>query len=302
MFYTLIVVLAVLFVLTTALSFALAGYSMRIKGQTLEEARKWQSSRYDLSFYDGCEKTDYVVKSFDGYELHAQKLANMRPTGKYVIISHGYTDNRIGSLKYAKEYLALGFDVIIYDLRGHGLNAPTFCTYTVREARDLDAVIRDARVRFPDIRLLGLHGESLGAATTAAVMQYKPAVDFAVADCGFAEIESIIRAGIRGFHLPGGLVHLGSAGAKLRYGCSYAQMRPVDALRDNRVPMLFIHGEKDGFIPCRHSFAMRDATQGCAEVLIVPGAKHAASVFADPVRYREALQRFIDGVEASVRS
>ena len=122
-----LIVIVVLLALTAALGFALAGYSMRIRGQTLEQARAWQAARYDLTFYDALEKTDYEVKSFDGYALHAQKLANPTPSGRYVIISHGYTDNRIGSLKYAREYLTLGFDVILYDLRGHGLNAPTFC-------------------------------------------------------------------------------------------------------------------------------------------------------------------------------
>ena len=294
----LIVILAMA-AMIAALGFAVAGYSMRIKGQTLDEARQWQASRYDLSFYDELEKTDYEVRSFDGYVLHVQKLTNPSPSGKYVIVSHGYTDNRIGSLKYAREYLALGFDVVIYDLRGHGLNAPTFCTYTVREAKDLMAIIGDTRKRFCDLKLLGLHGESLGAATTAAAMQYKPAVDFAVADCGFAEIESILRSGLKGFHLPEAFVRIASVCAKLRFGFGYSEMRPVDCLKDNSIPMLFIHGERDGFIPTRHSFDMCAATKGPARVVIIPNAKHAASVLTDPVMYREALESFIRKVEAS---
>ena len=61
-----IIVLAVLLFLIIALGFYLAGYSMRIQRQTLEQARAWQEAHYDLSWYDGLQKTDYTVNSDDG--------------------------------------------------------------------------------------------------------------------------------------------------------------------------------------------------------------------------------------------
>jgi len=131
------IIAAVLLILMAGMGFFLAGFSMTGKRQTLEEARAWQEDHYDLSWYDPLEKTDYTVKSGDGYVLHAQLLKNPQAADRCVIISHGYTDNRFGALKYARMYLDMGFDVIVYDLRGHGLNAPTFCTYSVRESRDL---------------------------------------------------------------------------------------------------------------------------------------------------------------------
>ena len=48
----LLTVLAVLLIALIAVSWMLAGYSMGIRRQTLEEARQWQESRYDLSWYD----------------------------------------------------------------------------------------------------------------------------------------------------------------------------------------------------------------------------------------------------------
>ncbi|MBQ9299463.1 MAG: alpha/beta hydrolase, partial [Clostridia bacterium] len=127
-----LVVLSVLAVLLLALGFFLARFSMGIRRQTLEQARAWQAEHYDLSWYDGLKKTNYSVKSYDGYMLHVQYIQNPRPTDRYILISHGYTDNRIGSLKYTRMYLDLGFHVILYDLRGHGENAVTFCTYSIR--------------------------------------------------------------------------------------------------------------------------------------------------------------------------
>ena len=186
------VVIAVLAILMIAAGFLIAGIAMAIKPCTPEESRAWQEEHYDLSWYDPLEKTDYTVSSSDGYVLHVQLLKNPDDTNRFVIISHGYTDNRFGSLKYAGIYLEQGFNVIVYDLRGHGLNEPTYCTYSVRERKDLMAIIRDSRERYGHPAVLGLHGESLGAATSVAVLEEKPPVDFVVADCGFADILTVL--------------------------------------------------------------------------------------------------------------
>ena len=282
------IILAVLCVLFVALGFFLADYSMKIRRQTLEQARKWQSEHYDISWYDTIKKQDYTVKSYDGYVLHVQKLFNSQPSDRYILISHGYTDNHIGSLKY--------FNVILYDLRGHGENEPTFCTYSIRERRDLEALIRDSRARYPEAKLFGIHGESLGSATSIAVLEYKPPIDFVVADCGFSEITTVMQGGLRGMHLPAWLVHWASVCAKIRFGYYYHQMRPIDSLADNRIPILFIHGDKDDFIIPAHSQNMQKATKGYSELHLIPGATHAASILTAPEDYKRYVQAFLQKI------
>ena len=288
-----IIILIVLLAALCIVSWRMAGFSMGIRRQTLEEARAWQEARYDLSWYDAIEKEDYIVEGEDGYRLHAQRLIHPDGADRGVIISHGYTDNRFGALKYAKNYLDMGFDVIVYDLRGHGLNEPTFCTYSIRESRDLARLIADARTRCPQWRTLGLHGESLGAASTVACLKNCPDVDFAVSDCAFSDIRPVLRGGVRGMHLPAFLVDIASIAAKLRYGYSYAEMRPVEGLADNRVPILFLHGAEDTFILPSHSEILSKATSGYSELHLIPGAGHAGSALAVPELYRETVQAFV---------
>lgn len=291
-----LIILLALILLTLALGFYLAKYSMRIQRQTLAQARAWQEEHYDISWYDGLQKQDYTVKSYDGYILHVQLLVNPEPTDRYILISHGYTDNRFGSLKYTRMYLDLGFNVILYDLRGHGENEPTFCTYSIRESRDLNALILDCRERYPDMTEFGIHGESLGSATSVACLKYRPPIDFVVADCGFSEIASVMQAGLRAMHLPSCLVHVASLCARIRYGYLYYEMRPIDSLADNKIPILFIHGEKDDFILPAHSKAMQKATAGYSELHLIPGAAHAASILTAPDQYREYVESFLNTV------
>ena len=284
----------------------LASYTVHGKRQTLQEAFAWQSEHYDTGFYETLEKENYLVSSFDGYELHVQLCRCPQPSEKYIILSHGYTDNRYGSLKYMRIYLDRGYNCIIYDLRGHGENQPHICTYSLLEGKDLYELIKDTRERYPALETLGLHGESLGASATVSSLGYQiwaradhiqtDYVDFAVADCGFADIENVLKGAIKSAHLPAFLVAVSSAGSKVRYGFSFSQMRPIEMLPGNKVPLLFIHGENDTFILPENSRRMAEATGGYSEVRLVPQARHADSVLTDPVLYRKYVYDFLDEI------
>ena len=292
-----IIVLLILSVLWLILALWLASFVMTGSRQTLDEALKWQSERYDTSFYNDLEHTDYTVKSFDGYELHVRLLRCPDHSGKYVIISHGYTDNRIGSLKYAKMFIALGYSCVIYDLRGHGLNQAAFTTYGIREGKDIAELVKDTRTRYHDIRRLGLHGESLGAASTVTSLQYHPDVDFVVSDCGFSDIDNVLRGGYRNFCAPVFLVDVADFGAKLRYHYSLKQMRPIDHLQDNEIPILFVHGADDTFILPKNSENMAKSTKGYSELHLIERAGHAESILVQPDEYEKIVSRFLDKID-----
>ena len=267
--------------------------------QTLDEAMQWQSERYDTSFYDELEKSDYEVAGYEGYTLHVELLKNPKATDRYVIISHGYTDNRMGALKYVPMYLDLGFNCIIYDLRGHGENERTFTTYGILESEDLLCIVKDTRERYPQLTELGLHGESLGAATTITALKGKPDVDFVVADCGFSDIENVLKEGYRNAGVPTFLVDVASIGARIRYGYSIKSMRPIDSLDSNQIPVLFIHGEADDLILPQNSIDMYERTAGMKELQLIPKAGHAESILVDPVSYHKYVREFIEKARQS---
>lgn len=309
------IVCAIVIVLIIGMGFYLSKFSITINRQSLSDALKWQMEHYDLSWYRPSyvpdefkdkfneenqneqlmeEEKSYTIKSFDGYELHAYYLKNIKETNKYIIISHGHTDNHYGSLKYTKIYLELGFNVIIYDLRGHGSNEETICTYSVRERKDLDVIIKDTYERYGNVEYLGIHGESLGGATSIAVLENKPKIDFVVDDCGFADISEVFKGAIQG--VPKFMVDVASACTKLRYGYSYKQMRPVECLTENTIPLCCIHGKDDGFILPEHASKFQNATKGYCEVNLIDGASHAASVLTDPVKYKKIVEEFLEKI------
>ena len=288
-----LIILLILAVIAAITGYITAGYVMRIRRQTLDEAKAWQESQYDLSWYDAADKNDYKITSYDGYELNVQFIPAKVSSDRYVIISHGYSDNRFGALKYGFIYRDMGYNIIVYDLRGHGLNEPTYCTYSVRESKDLLELIKDTRERYDNVSVLGLQGESLGAATSLAALESKPEIDFLVADCPFEDIEKVLKDGMKNFHIPGILLDLANPFIKLRYGVTFRDMRPIDRITENQVPILFMHGAADWFITPDNSEDMCRVTVGYSDIMLIEGAEHAMSVIVDPEGYEAKVREFL---------
>ena len=264
--------------------------------QTLAEARRWQEDHYDISWYDGLQKEEYIAEGFEGYALHAVLCKNPEKSGKYVILTHGYSDNRFGSLKYMKIYLDRGYNCIIYDLRGHGENEKTWTSYGVREGRDLVSLIKDTRERYDDIEVLGLHGESLGSAATISALGLTQDVDFAVCDCGFSDIRNVLLGIFPNKMIGAAALRISSLCAKIRYGIGFSEMNPIDGLQENKVPLLLIHGEKDTVILPDNSVRMYEMTEGYRKIHMIPGASHANSVLTEPALYTKYVNSFLEDI------
>ena len=291
-----VTVVVILVVLLCVFMLVAAHFVMNGKRPTLQEAWEWQSARYDTSFYKELQKTDYIVAGHDGYELHVELIQNPNPTDRYVIFTHANTDNHIGSLKYVPLYLELGYNCILYDMRGHGEGKPTFCTYGILEGKDLAELVKDTRKRYPEISELGLHGESLGASTTIEALAYEPNVDFAVSDCAFATVESAIKQKFKTMHLPEFLVPLVNVGVRVLYSYSIYDMKPIEALDKSTVPILFIHGEADATVPPQNARELYERAKGKRELHYVADADHAESVLVAPQEYHDVLASFLETV------
>lgn len=291
-----IIVVVILVVLVCAATLGIGHFVMNGKRPTLQEAWEWQSARYDTSFYNDLEKTDYLVAGPDGYQLHVQLLTNPQPTDRCVIFTHGNTDNHIGSLKYVPTFMDLGYNCIVYDMRGHGEDEPTHATYGVREGKDLVELVKDTRKRYPNLSQLGLHGESMGGSTTIEALAYQPEVDFAISDCAFTDVETVVRQKMQSMHLPGFLVRLADVGVRILYGLSFNDMRPIEKLDANTVPILFIQGDADTTVPPECAQQLYDRAKGVRELHYVAGADHAESVIKAPEEYRATVAAFLEKV------
>ena len=162
------------------------------------------------------------------------------------------------------------------------------------ESDDLKCVIEDTRARYPDIMVLGLHGESMGSSTSLSVTRYNPDIDFIVADCGFTSPYAIWKHVVqKNLHLPYEL-HARAADdlCKRRIQHTPREYCTTMALKNTNIPILFVHGTDDHFVPITMTYENYKACASPKRLLVVPEAEHAASYLIDTERYEKAILEF----------
>lgn len=280
------------------LSFVFAHMITHGKRQTLDESWEWELFHVPaVKKFSRDMLTDYVIKGPKGEDIHVALLVSPEPSDKYVILAHGYTDNRFGMMKYVPHYYDLGFNCILFDERGHGESAPEPCSYGTRELDYLMAVVKDTLERYGGSGfVLGLHGESLGGATvlmSLAEPLVKKNVKFVVDDCGFADIVTVLKVGLKMYHVPVWFLYPALLAAWVMYGFKLWKARPIDYVYGNKIPLLCMHGTKDDFIVPEHSKRVYEATSGPREIHLFEGAWHAMSAVDRPEEYGEVLSEFL---------
>ncbi|MCR4611337.1 MAG: alpha/beta hydrolase [Lachnospiraceae bacterium] len=331
-----IVILAILIVLFFGLITALATSTTHPKSTSMADGWRMETSKPYTRDLDMRPSSVYTITNKEGYVLHASFLPayeNLDDYGiiedydyanpkvhisegsfapekyknnggpdncngqKFVIISHGYTYNRHGSIKYAAPFRKNGYNCIVYDNRRHGENEKALTTFGRDESKDLMAVIEDTRRRFGKDIALGCSGESMGTGLTITALQYKPEIDFIVADCGYADLTNVVENSLKNtFHLPTFVGKIGGVISGILFGFNYNKARPIDHMGGSTIPICFAHGGADDFILPVNSQRMHEAYEGYSEYHEYPGAGHGHSIDEDPDRYEKMLVAFLDKV------
>ena len=300
MTWIIVIVSVIVFLMISVAVFSWRNIKRSLKPNTLsyEQEIQWNKNKGLWLDFDSYSKIEYEIKGKDGYILHALLVdnASVRGTGRYVILCHGHTSNRYGSVKYLNSYIRLGFSCVIYDARSHGANAPDICTLGNIESEDLKCVIEDTRARYTDLRILGLHGESMGSLAALSVTKYKPEIDFIVSDCAFTSCHDVVHDGYANIHMTFIVPFIRFFG-KFLYHVDLIETNALAYLSENKYPILFIHGSGDTFIKPRHAEKLRSqaAKRGAyTELIMVEGAGHARSRYvAGFEKYTEYIRSFL---------
>ena len=216
---------------------------------------------------------------------------------RVIVLVHGYTSTLCGMMKYVEDYRRLGFDAVLYDQPNHGESGRRPTTMGFVERHVVSEVIDLAKKRYGEDAVIGTHGESMGAATVMLHAAIDERISFAVEDCGYSNLADQLAFNMKHvYHLPRfPLLAMASFFSRLRGGILFSQVKPGEAVKKipESLPMLFIHGTADDFVPSAMVFETFEAKQGKKELLCYPGASHALSKNRHREAYGENLARFL---------
>ncbi|GGA32630.1 alpha/beta hydrolase [Paenibacillus physcomitrellae] len=247
--------------------------------------------------YESMASREIQTTSIDGLRLNAQLFLPYPGSKKWAIIAHGYTMSLRSSLQFGALFEEKGFNLLLIDHRRHGKSQGRYTTYGFREKHDLEAWVNWLLEQYGRDIQIGLHGQSLGGATVLEYLSMAdPAVKFAVVDCPYSDLNKLIHYQLtRIIRLPSfPFIRLLNRELQSKAGFRLEQVSPIRSVMQSRLPVLFIHGSADRYVPPSMSQEMFEAKPGPKRLVLIPGATHATSYQKDPRRYKEELQSFID--------
>ena len=121
-----------------------------------------------------------------------------------------------------------------------------------------------------------------------------PYIKCFVDDCGYTSVWDEFNYEIKEmFGLPTfPLMYSSSALCKLLYGWSFGEASALNQVAKCKLPMLFIHGSADDYVPTRMVYPLYKAKPQPKEIWIVKGAPHAKSFQLNQKAYIKKVAQF----------
>ena len=241
-----------------------------------------------------------LLDSAFAYKINAKLYLQPQATTKTVILVHGNgKDHKWSAMKYAPIFLRQGFNVLVYDSRNHGQTGGYNPSYGFYEQEDLQTIVEFLQKRYPQGKL-GVHGESMGAATAlmhAAKYANTKQVDFYIADCAYSDLYDLYYLRSADYSIPpilrSVILNYLSLVCKTRSGFWLSEVSPKANIADIETPILFIHGSKDDFVPTEMSTVLFNEKKGIKAIYYAQGAEHARALNVDLQLYQEAINNFL---------
>lgn len=254
--------------------------------------------KQSIAWLDSNNPEQVQIKSFDGLTLNARLLISENDSAKgTVLFMHGYHSR--AAFEFAGFYEFFynqGYNILLCDQRAHGNSEGVYLTFGVKERYDCRDWINFLNERMGNETPVWLCGVSMGCSTVLMTLGFDlpKNVKGVIADCGFTSPEAIVADVLKkDYHLPPSLfmpfINLGiSVAANYRLD----EYSTLEALKNNTIPVMFIHGNNDDFVP----FEMgKENFEACTakKVFLETKAHHAENFLFDTERYENTLIDFM---------
>lgn len=218
--------------------------------------------------------------------------------GPTIVITHGWTNSRYGSLYKAARLVEWAARVVVYDMRGHGDNTAKVCTVGLHEPHDLCSVL-DQVQQTPQEQFI-LVGSSMGAGITlhGALLdeQHHDRVRGVILDGPYRYAMQPVAGHLRLKKIPAEpFCLLANLMLRIRLWNFDRYDRAAQAAQLN-CPLLVLHGSDDPICPSSAGQAIANAAK-TGHYVEIAGGEHGGLPLVDEQTYHEAIAQFIEGLK-----
>lgn len=237
------------------------------------------------------------TQAHDGLTLRAHYLPPLVPSDRVVVLVHGYGGVGTDLAGFAYLYHQAGFHVLMPDNRGHGKSDGNYIGFGWHDRQDCLRWIDYLVNRVGATSSVFLHGVSMGGATVLMTSgESLPAqVKGIISDCAYTSVNAVLAYQMKRMyrlpHFP--FLAMTSLLTKLKAGYFFSEASALKQVKKATVPILFIHGDADTFVPTSMVYELYNACQTEKELVVIPNAAHAMAYFEAPDRYDEVVEAFV---------
>lgn len=241
-------------------------------------------------------QTEVAIQSRDGVRLVGHWMDVTHPK-RILIAMHGWRSSWYNDFGLIADFFREnGCSVLFAEQRGQGSSGGEHMGFGLTERYDcldwIEWVNDQTDGKYP----IYLCGISMGASTVmmAGGLELPDNVRGIMADCGYTAPTAIWKhVAERHLHMDYRLCGAAACRMAMKKKCLdvHAASCP-EALAKCRVPVLFVHGTDDRFVPVEMTYENYKACASPKRLLIVPGAQHGMSYPTDPERYEAAVESF----------
>ncbi len=213
-----------------------------------------------------------------------------------LLVCPGYRSRMAEFLGIGAHLWRAGYNVLVFEYYGHGIEVSTPVTLGYREINDFLGAVAYAKERAPQNHL-GALSYSMGAAVAIMSSARNTDVEALVVDSSFATHRGVVEYNFhRTFHLPSApFAWIADYVLWWRAGYRFRQVEPLReiALIAPR-PILIIHGGRDSIVDPKDATLLYAAAKEPKELWILPNADHCGAYFEDRHAYVKKVLEFFD--------
>ncbi|MCM1330335.1 MAG: alpha/beta hydrolase [Ruminococcus sp.] len=277
---------------------------LRVDLNEMADMKKWEEYRKIITpnkeWLLAQDLEHITIKSRDGLTLHGDFLPAENKSNKLAICGHGYTGCGLKDCAAISVFFhRMGYNCLIVDHRAHGKSEGDYIGFGILDRFDMKAWVDCMEKRFDGDVQIVLYGVSMGATIavmTAGTAGLSHCVKAVVADCAFTspyDVFSHILA--RDYHLPPfPVMNINDVLCRQKAGYGFKDYSTLDAVKSTGIPMLFIHGREDDFVPLYMTEQNYAACRSPKDIFIVDNAAHAASYYENKDAYEAKVKGFLE--------